>query len=110
MVMSASSECVTCVTRANQPQLCYRCNMFEDDAPQAAQFKLVPDDELSHHVPAAEGIGARIRYRRWQLRMSRAQLSGAVDVTRAYLSMIEAGKRQPSSARLDAIARALDTD
>lgn len=66
-------------------------------------------DEGEQEMEPQETLAARIRRARWEQRLSRTQLADAVGVTRAYISMIETGKRSPTAKRLAMIADALKT-
>ena len=60
------------------------------------------------HTVDAVAIGRRVRELRAQRGLSQAQLAGP-GVSASYASLIESGRRQPSQAVLEGLARALGT-
>ncbi|QAY70285.1 XRE family transcriptional regulator [Xylanimonas protaetiae] len=58
--------------------------------------------------PDALTIGRRIRYLRTQRGMTLEALAAAIDKAPSQVSMLENGRREPTIARLQAVARALD--
>lgn len=58
---------------------------------------------------STSGIGERVRRLRRARGLTQAQVAGDV-MTPPYLSLIEAGKREPSSEIIDHLARVLDVD
>ncbi len=55
----------------------------------------------------ARRLGARVRELRVEAGMTQESLAWECDLSKPYLSQVEAGKRLPSIAVLDAIARRL---
>ena len=55
----------------------------------------------------SEVIGQNIRRRRDELKMTQAELAGAVGVAQGYISDLEAGKRTPRVGRIANIAEVL---
>ncbi len=58
---------------------------------------------------AVESVGARIRRRRRELKLSQSELGAAAGINQGYLSAIERGLANPRRRTIDALAVALDT-
>ena len=58
----------------------------------------------------ARRIGARIRALRGEAQITQERLAWDCDLAKPYMSQIEAGKRLPSVAVLDAIAKRLSVE
>lgn len=61
-------------------------------------------------APFLAQLGARVRARRQQERLTVAQLAERSGVSRRMLTQIELGQANPSLVTVDKVARALDTD
>jgi len=59
-------------------------------------------------IRAAESVGARIRRRRRELRLTQIDLAKASGVNQGYISTIERGLVKPRKATVDALSVALD--
>ena len=57
---------------------------------------------------AEETVGARIRRRRRELRISQVELANAAQINQGYLSAIERGRANPRRRTLDALSEALN--
>ena len=58
--------------------------------------------------PVDQSVGQQIRYRRWQLDMSQAELAGRIGVTWQQVQKYETGANRVSASRLWEAANALD--
>ena len=56
-----------------------------------------------------KGFGAEVRRRRLELGFSQEELAERAELHRTYVSDVEAGKRNPSLASIQRLAKALDT-
>lgn len=65
-------------------------------------------DSLAIERRAAESVGARVRRRRKELRLSQQALSRSAGINQGFLSQIECGKANPRRNTIDALAIALD--
>ena len=65
-------------------------------------------DSLAIERRAAESVGARVRRRRKELRLSQQALSRSAGINQGFLSQIECGKANPRRHTIDALAIALD--
>lgn len=53
-------------------------------------------------------LGANIRHRRKELRLTQEELAARLEITQSYLSEVENGKRSPLVGRLASFAEALE--
>jgi SOS-response transcriptional repressor LexA len=68
----------------------------------------MPDIRASIRARAEETLGARIRRRRKELRLSQIELAEKAGMNQGYLSEIERDRRNPSRQTLNALAVALN--
>lgn len=85
-------------------------SLLPDIAAQFAKWYYwgVRNDAQVIRSRASESIGARIRRRRLEFRMTQAQLAQSANVNQGYISAIERGLGRPRQRTIDALSVALD--
>lgn len=62
----------------------------------------------SRNQPLIESLGVEIKARRLELGLSQEELAGRSELDRPYITLIEAGRKQPTISVLYRLAKALE--
>jgi DNA-binding XRE family transcriptional regulator len=112
IIQTPSGEEMVVIPRAEYDALLSAAEDFEDALAAerslariaAGQVELVPDSEVDSYLDAPTPLA----FWRKKRRLTQAALAKEVDVTQAYLSEIESGKKEARVGVLKELARALN--